>query len=183
MAPPAVMLSAGLLAYYGPIRASGRHRRVSFICPRLLPRPEGPQFTLPELDTVPPSLLRWLQNADRRVCTPGLAFAHPVRARQPHLPHFRTSCGLLTKRQHSLNAAARHLASPAPVGTFTAELACGWSLFRTSAMTTWALVSLMTRLSLAAQEALWATHRRTGETGGRASRVERKARDERPQGQ
>lgn len=104
--------------------------------PTALRRTEVPQFTLPELDSVPPSLLRWLQDADRRVCTPGLAFAHPVRARQPQSPHNRTTCGLLTKRQHSLNAAARNLPCPTPVGTFTAELACGRSPFRTSAMTT-----------------------------------------------
>ncbi len=104
--------------------------------PTALRRTEVPQFTLPELDAVPPPLLRWFQDADRRACTPGLAFAHPVRARQPQSPHIRTTCGLLTKRQHSLNAAARHLASPAPVGTFTAELACVRSPFRTSAMTT-----------------------------------------------
>ena len=104
--------------------------------PTALRRTEVPQFTLPELDSVPPSLLRWLQDADRRACAPDLAFAHPVRARQPHFPHFRIACGLLTKRQHSLNAAARNLACPAPDGTFTAELACGRSPFRTSAMTT-----------------------------------------------
>ena len=104
--------------------------------PTALRRTEVPQFTLPELDSVPPSLLRWLQDADRRACTPGLAFAHPVRARQPHFPHFRTTCGLLTKRQHSLNAAARNLACPAPDRTFTTELTCGRSLFRTSVITT-----------------------------------------------
>jgi hypothetical protein len=43
---------------------------------------------------------------------------------------------LLTKRQHSRNAAARNLASPAPDRTFTTELACGRSLFHTSVMTT-----------------------------------------------
>jgi hypothetical protein len=99
-------------------------------------RTEGPQFTLPELEAVPPSLLRWFQDADRRVCAPDLAFAHPVRARQPLSPLIRITWGLLTKRQHSLNAAARPLAGPAPDGTFTAELACGRSPFRTSAMTT-----------------------------------------------
>jgi hypothetical protein len=104
--------------------------------PTALRRTEVPPFTLPELDSVPPSLLRWLQDADRRVCTPGLAFAHPVRARQPHFPHCRTPCGLLTKRPPSLKAAARNLACPAPDRTFTTELACGRSLFRTSAMTT-----------------------------------------------
>jgi hypothetical protein len=104
--------------------------------PAVLRRTEVPQFTLPELDSVPPSLLRWLQDADRRVGTPDLAFAHPVGTRQPQFPHIRTACGLLTKRQHSRNAAARNLASPAPDRTFTTELACGRSLFHTSVMTT-----------------------------------------------
>jgi hypothetical protein len=104
--------------------------------PTALRRTEVPQFTLPELDSVPPSLLRWLQDADRRVCTPDLAFAHPVGTRQPQFPHIRTACGLLTKRQHSRNAAARNLASPAPDRTFTTELARGRSLFHTSVMTT-----------------------------------------------
>jgi len=97
---------------------------------------EGPQFTLSELDSVPLSLLRWLQTAHRRVRDPGLAFAPWCRARQPYLSTLREPCGRLTKRQHSLNAAARNLASPASDGTFTAELAFDRSLCPTSAITT-----------------------------------------------
>ena len=66
---------------------------VSFM-PAAPRRTEVPQFTPPELDSVPPSLLRWLQDADRRVCAPDLAFAHPVGARQPrvHTPDSRGAC-------------------------------------------------------------------------------------------
>ena len=49
-------------------------------------------------------------------------------------PDYVRAC--LTKRQHSLNAAARNLAGPALDRTFTAELSCVRSLLRTSAMTT-----------------------------------------------
>jgi len=42
----------------------------------------------------------------------------------------------LTKRQHSLNAAARNLAGPALDRTFTTELACARSRFHRSVMTT-----------------------------------------------
>jgi hypothetical protein len=35
LAPPAVVLSASLVAYYGHIRASGGHRRFRFLCRRL----------------------------------------------------------------------------------------------------------------------------------------------------
>jgi len=70
---------------------------VSGVCRRPCDETEVPQFTLPELDSVPPSLLRWLQDADRRVCAPDLAFAHPVGARQPQFPHIRTACGLVNE--------------------------------------------------------------------------------------
>ena len=36
-----------------------------WIMPTALRPPEGPQFTLPEFDSVPPPLLRWLQDASR----------------------------------------------------------------------------------------------------------------------
>ena len=87
---------------------------VSLLMPTVLRRPEVPQFNLSELDSVPPSLLRWLQDAERRACTPGTAFAFSVKARQPLSSTLRDTCGCLTKRQHSLNAAARNLASPRP---------------------------------------------------------------------
>jgi hypothetical protein len=43
-------------------------------------------------------------------------------------PTHRTTCGGLTKLQRSHTATARHLACPAPDGTFTTELACPGSL-------------------------------------------------------
>ena len=109
---------------------------VCVLIPSAARDPEVPQFTLSELDSVPLSLLRWFQVAHRRARVPGLAFTPSFRARQPLIATLREACGRLTKRQHSLNAAARNLASPASDGTFTAELACGRSLGRTSAITT-----------------------------------------------
>ena len=95
-----------------------------------------------------PNLLRLSLKSCRRLYSGGsstptdepahLAWPSPILSGlgKPRFPHLRTSCGLLTKRQHSLNAAARLLASPAPDGTFTTELACGRSPFRTSVITT-----------------------------------------------
>jgi hypothetical protein len=71
-------------------------------------------------------------------------------------PHTRLRVVVVTKLQHSLYAAARHLASPALDGTFTAELAQTRSLQPASAMTTRAFVSPVTGLSPAALSALWA---------------------------
>jgi len=109
---------------------------VCVLIPSAAGEPEIPQFTLSELDSVPLSLPRWFQVAHRRARVPGLAFAPSFRARQPLIATLRKACGRLTRRQHSLNAAARNLASPASDGTFTAELAWGRSLCHTSAMTT-----------------------------------------------
>jgi len=96
----------------------------------------GPQFTPSELDSVPPSLLRWphrpLDDLGR------LARPSPILSGLGnHFSHTTgTRVAYLSERQRSLNAAARNLACPAPVGTFTAELAWGRSPFSTSAMTT-----------------------------------------------
>lgn len=57
-----------------------------------------------------------------------LAFARLTGARQPYLSAHRFTCGDFTELQRSLNATARLLACPAPVGTFTTELACPGSL-------------------------------------------------------
>jgi hypothetical protein len=130
--------------------------------PAALRRTQGPQFTLSELDSVPPPLPRWLQVVDRRVGAPDLAFTLLAGVRQPQSPHTGLRVAPLTRLQRSLNAAARNLACPAPVGTFTAELAHDGSLRRTSAMTTWILVLSMTRLSLAALTALWAARKIMG---------------------
>jgi hypothetical protein len=107
-----------------------------FIMPWALRLAEVPQFTLLELDSVPPSLLRWLQDASHERAP--LAWPSPILSGLGNhcLPHTGLRAGLLTKRQHSLNAAARNLASPAPGGTFTTELACGRSRFHRSVITT-----------------------------------------------
>jgi hypothetical protein len=107
-----------------------------WIIPTALRRPEGPQFTLSELDCVPSPLLRRFSFAGQRVCANGLAFTHPVGVRQPLSPPSGSHGGLLTKLQRSLDAAARNLAGPAPDGTFTTELAHAGSLRHTSVMTT-----------------------------------------------
>ena len=109
---------------------------VCVLIPSAAGESEGPQFTLSELGSVPLSLLRWFQVANQRARVPGLAFAPSFRARQPLIATLREACGRLTKRQHSLNAAARNLASPAPGGTFTTELSCVRSLWRMSVITT-----------------------------------------------
>ena len=90
-----------------------RPRRIYELMPAVARPAEGPQFTLPELDAVPPSLLRWLQDADRRACAPDWAFTHPVGVRQPLAPHTGLRVVCFTKLQRSLNAAARNLACPA----------------------------------------------------------------------
>ena len=75
--------------------------------------------------TLPTSARRWL----------GLRPSCRVSATTlVRTPDYVRAC--LTKRQHSLNAAARNLASPALDRTFTAELSCVRSLSRTSAITT-----------------------------------------------
>jgi hypothetical protein len=88
---------------------------------------EGPHFQLPELADVPPSLPRWFQGT---LTNPSLdfAFAKSEAARQPQDPHTGLRVADLTRLQRSLHAAARQLASPAPDGTFTTELACAGSL-------------------------------------------------------
>ena len=57
-----------------------------------------------------------------------LAFTHLIEVRQPFAPHTGLRVGDFTKLQRSHTAAARHLACPAPDGTFTTELACPGSL-------------------------------------------------------
>ena len=96
---------------------------------------EGPQFTPLELDSVPLSLLRWFQHAAHELAS--LAWPSPILSGLGNhsSPHTGLRVACFTKRQHSLNA-ARNLASPAPDGRFTTELACGRSSFRTSVMTT-----------------------------------------------
>ena len=63
-----------------------------------------------------------------RTQTPGLAFAQIAEARQPFGPHTGLRVVYITKLQRSHTATARHLARPAPDGTFTTELSCAGSL-------------------------------------------------------
>ncbi len=157
LAPPAVLLSASLIAYYDPIRPSGRHRRFYGLYRRHSAPPEVPHFTLPELANVPRSLLRWLQEPLTNPNSwPSL---HPFgRGSATIISAHQITCGGLTKLQPSLHAAARSLASPALDGTSTAELAWVRSLSPTSAMTTGTFVSFLTGLTPAALAALWAAH-------------------------
>jgi len=53
-----------------------RSRRVYFLIPAAFGPAEGPPFILPELDSVPSSLLRRLQRADRRACA--LTWPSPI---------------------------------------------------------------------------------------------------------
>jgi hypothetical protein len=83
---------------------------VSFLCRRPF---DGQKFpNLLRLSLIP---CRRLYSGGSRALprnrAAGLAFAHPVGTRQPHFPRtpdYVRAC--LTKRQHSLNAAARNLA-------------------------------------------------------------------------
>jgi hypothetical protein len=136
LAPPAVMLSASLFAYYGHIRASARHRRFLCLCRRPWDGQKVPNLLCLSLipcrrlysggsRTLPASTRLWL--GLRPSCRDSAT---------TFSPHTRLRAARLTKRQHSLDAAARNLASPALDRTFTAELACVRSLGRTSAMTT-----------------------------------------------
>src|SRR5207249_11651882 len=91
---------------------------------------------------------------------PGWHGLHPIGRGSATIfvPHTRLRVAVLTKLQHSLYAAARHLAGPALDGTFTAKLAWARSLWNMLAITTWTFVSSMTGLSPAALSALWAAH-------------------------
>ena len=70
-ARPVALGSASGYAVRQPLRLLWPHPRfcppppVSLFMPSALGRAEGPQFTLPEFDSVPPPLLRWLQDASR----------------------------------------------------------------------------------------------------------------------
>jgi len=91
------------------------------------PDAAGPHFYLPELNDVPPSVLRWFRGPPTN---PGpSAWPSPFYQRLGnHSSTHRSTGGTFTKLQRSLNAAARHFACPTPDGTFTTELACVGSL-------------------------------------------------------
>jgi len=118
-----VMLSGRVIAYYGLIRASGRHRLAYWSSSsRPLERPEGPNFYLPVRDSVPPALPRrtgrWVgcsrpARGSLRLHLTGSASA---------IQASRFTPGSVTGLHSSLNAAARNLARPAPTRAFTFEL-------------------------------------------------------------
>jgi hypothetical protein len=78
-----------------------RPRRVYVLMPAVARPAEGPHFYLPELDDVPPSLLRWFQGGLTNPLL-GVAFANSEEARQPYAPHTRLRAADLTKLQRSL---------------------------------------------------------------------------------
>jgi hypothetical protein len=89
------------------------------------PATEGPQFTLSVLLAMPLPVLRWLQRLHLTMPSSLVLPCAPLsRARQPQFPHQSGSNGVaLSKLQHSLYATAWSFARPAPVRTFTTELA------------------------------------------------------------
>jgi hypothetical protein len=91
------------------------------------PDAAGPHFYLPELNDVPPSVLRWFRGPPTN---PGpSAGPSPFYQRLGnHSSTHRSTGGTFTKLHRSLDVAARHFACPTPDGTFTTELACAGSL-------------------------------------------------------
>src|SRR5215204_1356536 len=129
LAPPVVMLSTGLIAYYGHIRASAPHRRFP-ILPTALAAQKVPTFISQSLMTC----RRPYSDGSRESRTnlnSRLGLRPFGRGSATMLyPHTGPRVVAFTKLQRSLNAAARHLACPAPDGAFTTELACPGSLQR-----------------------------------------------------
>ena len=106
-----------------------RPRRVYVLMPAASRPAEGPHF-------YPQSLMTCRRPYSDGSSDPltnqtaDLAFTCLIEVRQPFGSTHRTTGGDLTKLQRSHTAAARHLARPAPGGTFTTELACPGSLQR-----------------------------------------------------
>jgi len=113
LAPPAVILSAGLVAYYDHIRASAGHGGFMSLCPPLRDPQKVPNLLCQSLI---PCRCLYSGGSSAPTDEPArltLAFTHPVGVRQPLAPHTGLRVVCLTKLQHSLNAAARNLACPA----------------------------------------------------------------------
>ena len=129
LAPPVVMLSTSLIAYYGHIRASAPHRQFP-----ILP-------TAPAAQKVPTFISQSLMTCRRPYSDGSRESPTNLNSRLGLRPFGRGSATMLyphtgprvvglTKLQRSHHAAARHLACPAPDGAFTTELACPGSLQR-----------------------------------------------------
>ena len=100
---------------------------VSFIYGRRISRnAEGPQFGCQSLMTCRRPYSDGPQGSPTNL-NPWLGLRPFGRGSAAIWSTHRTTCGGFTKLQRSLNAAARHLACPAPDGTFTTELACAES--------------------------------------------------------
>ena len=88
----AVLLSAGLIAYYGRIRASARHRRFLYLCRRLHDEQKFPNLLRQGL--IP--CRRPYSGGSRTSITrrsPGWAFTLSEEVRQPQNSTHRTTCG------------------------------------------------------------------------------------------
>jgi len=127
-----VMLSRGVVAYYGLIRDSRPSRRLIFFVQRvfaLRPRMgsyrELPQFNPHSCSTVPSAVPRRFERLHKTVSSPlALAFASSAQARLTHLTHSgtkRESCNGALPRQFAF-ATARWIACPTPARAFTFEL-------------------------------------------------------------
>jgi len=126
-----VMLSHGVLAYYGLIRDSRPSRCLIFFVQQVFAlwphfgwRREVPQFTLPIFSIVPPSVPRRSEQMHSTVTSLStLAFALSARARLTHPIPAGSRMDSVTRLQSSLYGAARWIACPSPARTFTFKLA------------------------------------------------------------
>jgi len=117
LAPPRVMLSRWINAYYGLIRVSrslpsiyALVRWVFALRPCMGWGREIPQFTLRDCSRVPPSVPRWTERLQSVVASPFvLAFTQSVEARHP-LSHVRRFC------RGSCNEAAKFALCCGPTG-------------------------------------------------------------------
>ncbi len=106
-----------------------RPRRVYVLMPAVARPAEGPHFYPQSLMTCRRPYSDGSSDPPTNQIT-DLAFTSLIKVRQPFGSTHRTTGGDFTKLQRSHTAAARHLACPAPGGTFTTELACPGSLHR-----------------------------------------------------
>ena len=93
-----------------------------FFVRRILGMPEGPNFHLPVLSSVPPALPRRTGRPATVVVPTVVALAVIRTARRPRAQASRLTPGRVTGLHSSLDAAARKIADPAPTRAFTFEL-------------------------------------------------------------
>jgi len=127
-----VMLSRGVIAYYGLIRGSRPSRcLIDFVQPVFALQPhmgwcrELPQFNQHISSTVPSAVPRRFERLLVTVPSPlALAFAAFALARLTHLTHAGSHVSRVTRllRQFAF-ATARWIACPSPTRAFTSELA------------------------------------------------------------